>query len=113
MGENFRPIPIPENSILSCDVGRDVVSSVEITFSKQPGVLIQAFKGECAMTENNNLLGKFHLDGIPSAPSGVPQVEITFDIDTHGILSASAWDESFVSRHSANAPCAPCLLIRK
>merc|ERR1711962_1242438 len=60
----------------------------------QPAVTIQVYEGERAMTKDNHMLGKFDLEGIPPAPRGVPQVEVTFDIDANGILNVSAVDKS-------------------
>jgi L1 cell adhesion molecule like protein len=60
----------------------------------QTAVTIQVYEGERARTKANNLLGTFNLDGIPPAPRGVPQIEVTFDLDANGILTVTAVDKS-------------------
>uniref|UniRef100_A0A1I8PBK0 Uncharacterized protein n=1 Tax=Stomoxys calcitrans TaxID=35570 RepID=A0A1I8PBK0_STOCA len=60
----------------------------------QSGVTIQVFEGERVMTRDNNRLGTFDLSGIPPAPRGVPQIEVTFDLDANGILNVSAKEMS-------------------
>lgn len=59
-----------------------------------PCCFVKVFEGERGVTTGNNLLGKFELSGIPPAPRGVPQIEVTYDIDANGILNVSAVDKS-------------------
>merc|ERR1711992_507462 len=59
----------------------------------QPAVTIQVFEGERAMTRDNHILGKFDLTNIPPAPRGTPQIEVTFDVDSNGILNVSALEK--------------------
>ena len=60
----------------------------------QPSVEIHVLQGERPMAKDNRTIGRFHLDGIPPAPRGVPQIEVTFDIDANGILSVTAKDKA-------------------
>ncbi len=60
----------------------------------QPSVEIHVLQGERPMAKDNKTIGRFHLDGIPPAPRGMPKIEVTFDIDANGILNVSAKDEA-------------------
>ena len=81
-------VMIPRNTTIPKKASEKFTTAAD----NQPSVEIQVFQGERPMAQDNKLIGKFHLDGIPPAPRQVPQIEVTFEIDANGVLSVGAKD---------------------
>ncbi|KAL6145933.1 hypothetical protein ACLB2K_056616 [Fragaria x ananassa] len=87
--ENFMCVVIPRNTRIPVTKKRKLTTR----FDNQLGIELAIFEGECEITLENNFLGQFTLDGIHPAPTGVPRIDVMFDIDENGILSVSAKDK--------------------
>ena len=89
-----------EGGVMTCLIERNatIPTTKSEIFStaadNQPAVTVSVYQGERPMARDNRLLGQFNLDGIPPAPRGIPQIEVTFDIDVNGILNVSAKDKA-------------------